>query len=326
MSWKGTEGFRLAGWDGKMDQHLLPLLRPGVVKLLDGGTGTELQRRGVQMTAQAWCGAAALDSGAVLQEIHADYIQAGAEIITANTYATSRLVLALDGYGDAFEEINRGAIAAARRAREAAGRPDVLIAGSLSHRGAIAPGTATPDGRSGPGADALYSALRELALLLREEGCDLVLLEMMYDPERMPAVYAAARDSGLPIWAGFSARRGEDGAVYGFSPDPVTPFSDVVAVLRDWEVDAAGIMHTPSDLISDALGVLRGVYDGPLMAYPDSGYFKSPNWEFENVIAPDELCRFAEGWVAEGVQVLGGCCGLGPEHISALAPLRRPLG
>jgi homocysteine S-methyltransferase len=83
-------------------------------------------------------------------------------------------------------------------------------------------------------------------------------------------------------------------------------------------------MHTPSDLISDGLQILRAVFDGPLMAYPDSGYFKSPNWAFENVIRPEDLRHFAEDWIEQGVQVLGGCCGLGPEHIAALKPLRRP--
>lgn len=302
------------------------ILKPGVVRLLDGGTGTELQRRGVEMQQQSWSGAGALGDTGILQEIHRDYIDAGADIITANTYATSRLVLRLDGLDDSFERINRAAVSAAQDARRASGRSDVLIAGSLSHRGAIAAGTATPDQASGPTADQLFKDLRELAMLLRETGCDLILLEMMYDPSKMSAVYEAAAETGLPIWAGFSARRAEDGRVLGFAPNPETPFEDIVSVASDWSVEAAGIMHTPSDLISDALDILRCSFDGPLMAYPDSGYFKSPNWEFHDVIRPDDLRRFADGWLDKGVQVLGGCCGLGPEHIAALRPLRRPEG
>lgn len=298
-------------------------LRRGEVRLLDGGTGTELEKRGAPMSAQAWSGAAALGHVDLLEAIHRDYIDAGADIVTANTYATSRPLLAREGLGDRFEEINRASIAAARRARDACGRPDVLIAGSLSHRGPIAAGSARPDSAAAGGLDEMAAALRELAGLLRDEGCDLILLEMMYDPDRAPLAFAAAAETGLPVWAGFSARRGTDGAVMGFDPGRDTPFADLAALLRQWRVDAAGVMHTPSDLVADALAVLRGAFDGPLMAYPDSGYFESPHWRFHDVISPEALRGFAEGWVAQGAQVLGGCCGLSPKHIAALAPLRR---
>ena len=72
------------------------------------------------------------------------------------------------------------------------------------------------------------------------------------------------------------------------------------------------------------LRILREVFDGPLMAYPGSGYFKSPNWEFKDVIRPDDLAGFAKDWVAAGAHVLGGCCGFGPEHIEALRPMKCP--
>ncbi len=93
-------------------------------------------------------------------------------------------------------------------------------------------------------------------------------------------------------------------------------------VLADFDVAAAGVMHTPSDLIADAIEILRGSFDGPLTAYPDSGYFKMPKWQFEEVIAPEELRAFATDWVAGGVQALVGCCGLSPDHIAALGPLK----
>lgn len=293
------------------------------VLLLDGGIGTELERRGVSMSAQAWCGPAAVENAEMLEAVHRDYLEAGADVVTANTFAGARPLLALDGFADRFDEINRGAVRTARRAIERYGRADTLLAGSLSHRGPIVEGTARPDRDAAPQGAALEASFRELATLLAEEGCDVILLEMMYDPERMPFAFAAAVDTGLPVWAGFSARRAADGRVVGFGPDTDTPFEEIVAILRDFDVAAAGVMHTGSDVVADALAIVRGVFDGPLLAYPDSGYFKSPHWQFEDVIAPEELRRFAEGWVADGVNVVGGCCGLSPEHIAALRPLRR---
>ncbi len=274
------------------------------------------------MDPNAWCGPAALDSAGVLEAIHRDYIAAGADIITANTYASSRLMLGPAGFGERFEEINGIAIEAASQAREASGRNDVLIAGSLSHMSPMIGGTGQQDPRRAPSATEMAEAFEELALLLRDAGCDLILLEMMYRPERLGAAFKAALKSDLPVWAGFSARHGADGRILSYAPDTEVPFVELVQVLEEFDVAAAGVMHTPSNLIGDAVTIVRGVFAGPLMAYPDSGYFRMPQWQFENVISPEDLLRFATGWVENGVQIIGGCCGLSPEHIAALAPLK----
>ena len=137
----------------------------------------------------------------------------------------------------------------------------------------------------------------------------------------MPVAFQAATATGLPVWAGFSARRGKDGRLLGFSPDQDIAFEETLRVLDDYGVAAAGIMHTPANLIDEGISILGRAFDGPLTVYPDSGYFKMPNWQFEDVIAPDDLRGFAAGWVENGVRVLGGCCGLTPAHIAALAPL-----
>jgi homocysteine S-methyltransferase len=297
-------------------------LKEGGIVLLDGGTGTELERRGVPMDPEAWCGRAALEHADVLEGIHRDYIAAGADIITANTFASSRLMLRRAGLADRFEEINRTTVAAAHRARQACGRQGVAVAGSLSHMVPMLSGSAKPDLARTPDKAELTAAFGEFAAFLRGEGCDLILLEMMHHPDRMIPAFQAAMDTGLPVWAGFSARRGKDGQVLSFTSDRDISFQETVQILADFDVAAAGVMHTPSDVIGDAIAILREAFDGPLTAYPDSGYFKMPQWQFEDVIAPDALLTFATGWVDSGVQVIGGCCGLSPEHIAAIAPLK----
>ena len=99
--------------------------------MLDGGTGSELRRRGVRLDEAAWSGLASLTHYDVLREVHADYIAAGADVITTNTFGTTRFVLEAAGYGERFATINRRAVDAAREARDASGR-DVAIAGSMS--------------------------------------------------------------------------------------------------------------------------------------------------------------------------------------------------
>ena len=301
-------------------------LRDGGIVILDGGTGTELERRGVPMNPDAWCGPATLENAGILEAIHRDYIAAGADVVTANTYASSRLMLEPAGFADRFEEINRTAVHAALRAREASGRADVVVAGSLSHMCPVVGGTSQPDVTRIPPRTVVTEALAELADLFRREGCDLILLEMMYDPDRMGPAFEAAIETGLPVWAGFSARRGAGGDVLSFLPERDVPVQDLAAVLQDFDVAAAGIMHTPSNLTGDAVAALRGSFAGPLMAYPDSGYFEMPQWQFNDIIPPDEFRRFAGEWVDAGVQIIGGCCGLSPEHIAAIAPLKRHDG
>ena len=77
----------------------------------------------------------------------------------------------------------------------------------------------------------------------------------------------------------------------------------------------------PMTLTDCALAILREVFDGPLTAYPDSGHMKMPDWQFEEVIAVEDYLSYARGWRETGVQVIGGCCGLGVDHIAALGSL-----
>ena len=296
-------------------------LQDGDLIILDGGTGTELERRGVSMDVDAWCGAATLGNVKELEEIHSDYISAGADIITANTYASSRLMLEPAGFSDRFEEINRTAVHAALRARDASGRNDVLVAGSLSHMCPIIIGNSRVDLSRAPPQAKMVDTFSELATLLGATGCDLIILEMMYDPKRIGLVFEAAAQTGLPVWAGFSARRGPNGNVLSFAREREIPFREITGFLDDYDVAAAGVMHSDSNVIHDAVTELKSNFTGSLMAYPDSGNFEMPHWQFEDIITPEELLRFATDWVTDGVQIIGGCCGLSPEHITALKPL-----
>jgi homocysteine S-methyltransferase len=293
-------------------------LAGGDIVLLDGGTGTELEKRGAAMHPEAWCGPATLEYVDILEGVHRDYLAAGADIVTVNTYASSRLMLEPAGFGERFEEINRAAVAAAHRARDASGRTDVLVAGSLSHMCPIAPDSDRADLRREPPTEVMRDAFHEMALLLRDAGCDLLILEMMYYPKRAALALEAALASGLPVWAGFAVRRDDDGAIVGFARERAIPFAEILSVLDGANVQAAGLMHSASDIVADATTLVRQRFDGPLLAYPDSGYFRMPNWQFEDIIEPEVLAEFARGWVDDGVQILGGCCGLAPEHIAAL--------
>ncbi len=293
-------------------------LEAGGIVLLDGATGTELQRRGAPMDRDAWCGPASLEHDRLLTEIHADYIVAGAEVITANTFASSRLMLSRAGFGDRVEEINRRAVEAALRARDQApGGDGIVVAGSLSHMLPLTEGTAITDPDSVPDDAATASAFDELAGILARSGCDLIILEMMYCPRRIRLALDAALATGLPVWLGLSARRAPDGRILSFCPQADLPLDEIATLIPARQVDAAGVMHSPAELTAEALRSVRAQFDGPLMAYPDSGHFEMPDWRFVDIMAPERFRQFCTDWIRSGVQIIGGCCGLTVEHVRA---------
>lgn len=304
-------------YDRAMDR-----LRNGSVLLLDGGVSTELQRRGVPMAEGVWSGRVALDHQDAIVDMHRAYIDAGADIITTNTYASSRLMLEPAGLGALTEEINRRSIDAALTARERSGAGDVLVAGSLSH---AIPEQVRGEGRpveDDLGDAVLKAAFREMTSIFLDTGVDLVLLEMMSKPNRMEPLFEAASAVELPVWCGLSVKRGAGGELVA-AHDIRVPFNDNVTQAAARDFDVWGIMHSSGELIDEALSTLRAAQSRLLMAYPDSGYMEMPNWQFVDTMTPARFARFAESWVASGVQVVGGCCGLGPEHIAAIGHLKR---
>ena len=291
-------------------------LNAGQVVLLDGATGTELQRRGAPMDPTAWSGAAHMEHEHMLAQVHLDYIRAGSRVITANTFATSRMILKRIGLRDQFEAINQSAVDAALRARDDSG-VDVCIAGSVSH---MVPRADTHDA---PSQDEIADAYGELAQFLTTAGCELLLLEMMFRPARIKPAMDAVAETGLPVWCGFSARRASDGRVLSFAHDEEIPFDRIASMAADRGFAAAGIMHSESEVTGDALAILQKHFSGPLTAYPDSGHMKMPEWQFQEIIEPEILADFAAGWRQMGVQVLGGCCGFGPEAYPSLGEFCR---
>jgi S-methylmethionine-dependent homocysteine/selenocysteine methylase len=297
-------------------------LARGDVVILDGATGTELERRGVPMDGQAWSATANLTHPDVVRGVHEDYIRAGADVIITNTFATARCHLEAAGLGERVAEVNRRAVELAREARDrvASGR-DVWVAGSMS---TMAPG-ADPERR--PPVLRLTEMLGEQADILARAGVDLLVLEMMRDVQYAAGAVDAARATGLPLWVGFSCRQAADGGVYMFGGIRENlPFADVIAPVMARGGSLLAVMHSEIRDTGPALEIAKQHWKGPLAAYPESGSFTMPNWQFVDV-APEDFVAHAADWLRQGMQVLGGCCGLGPEHIRLLRerlPARMP--
>ena len=297
-------------------------LDAGGVLLLDGGVSTELQRRGVGMADELWSGRVALDHWQAIVDMHCAYIDAGADVITANTYASSRLMLDPVGLGGKVDEINRRSVEAALAARERSGAKDVLVAGSLSHAIPVQIRSDAEPVEDNLGTTALRQAFAEMTSILSGNGVDLILLEMMSKPNRMTAVFDAVAGGTVPVWCGLSVKRGDSGQLVA-THDFRVPFKDNIARAANENFDVWGVMHSSGELISEAVELLQEARPRKLMAYPDSGYMEMPNWQFVDIMSPERFARFAASWIESGVQIVGGCCGLGPEHIAAITDLKR---
>ena len=310
--------WRLRPGDGTpMERDWLERLRCDDIVLLDGGTGSELQRRGVAMSPVAWSGLASRQHRTALRDVHADFIRAGADIITTNTFGTTRFVLEVAGCGEEFEIINNAAVEAALEARQIAADRPVAIAGSIS---CLPPRF---DDAAYPSARTERSAYEELAQLLAQLGVDLIALEMIQDLEHGRLAMEAALATGLPVCLGVSARQ-LDAALVCFDYLD-RDFGAVVDSLIALGPAVVNVMHTPPDDIGVALEAVKRQWRGPLGTYPELGDFAAPDWQFTDAVSPEDLADLAVGWVGQGVRLLGGCCGTGPEHIAALAQARPRL-
>lgn len=282
--------------------------------IIDGGTGTEIEQRGVPMDDASWCAAALQSHPETIREVHESYIQAGAEVIIANTFTASRHVLEEAGLGDSFEELNRRGVELAREARERVATDyPVSVAGSIS--------TFPPrlDPARKPHPDRARENYQAQARILAEAGADLIAFEMVRDVEHTRIAVSAAIETGLPLWLGFSATRtggAEDGELALWEGGET--LSGAAADLTRVGVSLVSVMHTLTEDTPEALKSIREHWQGPLGAYPHSGRFVMPNWQFNDVISPEDFVAEAWKWRELGATAIGGCCGIGPEHIRLL--------
>jgi homocysteine S-methyltransferase len=293
-------------------------LAAGEVVIVDGGMGTQLQAEGVPMDEAAWCARANLEQPGVVRRVHEAYIRAGAQVIIANTFAAGRAGLEPAGLGGRVAEANVDAVGAALAAREAAADGPVAVAGSMSSfcLAVMASGAAGPPGdQRFPG----LAEFREQAQLLAGAGADLIALEMIGARGYGRAALQAAAETGLPVWLGITAVRRADGTL-GTPPElgDGDSFEDLLAALASPAPAAVTVMHSDPEVIPEAIQIIRRRFTGPIGAYAETGSWAPPNWVFDG-LTPGQYLQHARTWAQGGAQLIGGCCGTGPEHIQALA-------
>jgi S-methylmethionine-dependent homocysteine/selenocysteine methylase len=302
-------------------QGLHERLAAGERLLLDGATGSELQLRGVNVSKGvsadgnrlgAWSATAMGDAPEIVRAVHEDYLKAGADILTTNSFWTNSFKLGLVGLADEAEAYTRLAGEIAIEARDRL-KPDALVAG----------GMAPPHGGLEP-VDPV-DLPREFAMqgrVLAEAGVDLLLLEYIGYVDDCVAAVDAVAPTGLPVVLGLRHVTPEGTMQAGEA------FEDLVAALGDRSVDAILLMCTDPATTTTCLELLRDAYGGAIGAYANIGYgqadpaTKDPKSQFHSIdtgdCTPERYAEFGRAWLDLGAQIIGGCCATRPAHIAAL--------
>ena len=196
----------------------------------------------------------------------------------------------------------------------------VYIAGSISRYD-------VPDDISEEQLDANY---RELAGILAENGCDLLLLEMLGGPVwNSTSALKAAVGTGLPTWVGISSSVGAYSSSRPNDEVDEAVWGDAVDQIMAVGGEALLVLHSEVAVTEQALRVMGEHWTGPRGSYPHSGTWIRPNWQYVNMISPADYLTEARKWVDSGVQIIGGCCGIGLQHVELLRqglPTHVPVG
>lgn len=259
--------------------------------ILDGPMGTELLARGVPTPLPLWSAEALRTAPETVRAIHESYSLAGAAIHTTNTFRTKRRT-ATD-----WESLARRAVALAR-------------IGNGRVAGSIAPleDCYRPD-LSPPHAEAEH---RELADVLADAKCDLLLCETFPHVGEALAATRAAVATGLETWTALTA---------GPKADLLTPthVAEAARALVDVGASAVLINCTPAVDTLPFVDALANAVDVPVGAYANAGSVDDAmGWSAPEEPGVQRYVELAQRWVNAGAAIIGGCCGTGPAHVDAL--------
>lgn len=281
------------------------------VLILDGALGTELYARGVFINRSY--DELNLSSPDVVRAVHRDYLNAGAELLTTNTFGANRCRLQPFGLEERADDIVRAGV---RLAREIAGKK-AWVLGSMGPTGA----RLAPLGRLSPGT--AYAAFKAQAKVMADEGVDAILLETFTSLAELWQAVRAAHDVApkVPLIASMSFAFDLDNVqVEGEQPE------NAARVITGWDVDAIGVncSNGPAVVLSVVERMAR-VTTKPLLAAPNAGLPQVVDGRTLYLAGPEYMAEYARRMVAKGASIVGGCCGTTPAMIREIRSFVRSV-
>jgi len=284
-----------------------------VVTLLDGGMGQELMRRSSRVITPMWSADIMLNEPILVRDLHREFIESGARVITLNTYTATPQRLKRENELRQLENLHRLAMNAAQRAVELSQRNDVAIAGSLP------PLVASYRPEVSLSFEDSLTTYRQL-VELQSPASDLFICETMSSITEARAACTAALESGKPVWVALTVsdehpqqlRSGES-------------LKDALQALDSFDTQATLLNCSQPEAITACWALLKmthrkvGAYANGFISV-DSLY---PGDTVEELVirqdmSPHQYAEHAMSWVRNGASIIGGCCEIGPAHIKAL--------
>jgi S-methylmethionine-dependent homocysteine/selenocysteine methylase len=284
------------------------------VSILDGSMGRSLREQGVVFDEWLWSTTALRTRPDMVRELHADFIRAGADVVTTNTYGITPMRLDAAGIGDELDALVGNACKLAVEAREATG-------GTARLAGSVPPlrGSYRPD-RVGR-ADELTPVYERMADALAEH-VDVLLCETMSTAAEAATAAAAVAETGLPVWVSWTLADDTRGVLRSGEA-----LAEATAALADLPVEALLVNCSIPDAVSAGVSELAVLTDrlvgGYANAFTEIPADITPGHTDQLItredLSPPVYASFGEEWVARGATIIGGCCGIGPEHIAELS-------
>ena len=293
-------------------------LDQGKIIILDGGIGAELEKNGANMDQDLWCGKCSVDNPELVKKDHENYIDAGADVITTNTYGTTPISMKQYGYDNLIEEYNKKSVQIAKKASK---NKNVAVAGSVSTFGSFYK----------LGLKAMIPGFKEQIKILSEEGVDLIILEAMSSQaDIVETIIECSSNINLPVWLSISCviedKNKKVMLGYNDTVDSDTHIyeSFEVAIKNFSKLHKGPILiaHSDINVTGHAVKTAKNNFDGVLGVYPNRGYYEKPHWKFVDNMTPEDYLNEARSWVENGVKIIGGCCGVGVEEIKAISILK----
>ncbi|UCD36662.1 MAG: homocysteine S-methyltransferase family protein [Fidelibacterota bacterium] len=294
------------------------LLHQASPVLLDGAMGTELDQRGVDVSLPLWSASALTTAPEIISTIHQDYLAAGAQILTANTFRTTTYTYMRAGLSEqearvAAQRASEKAVALARDACQKHTSQYQLVAGSIAPIGDCY----TPSDY--PGRELAQRTYSELTLWLANAGVGLLLLETHINLEEAEIALRMAGGTGLPVWISYLINR--DLRLLGGT--------SLHEAVKTAEAEGAqGILINCVTLPVAKIGVeaLTNMTSLPFGVYANAGCSQpSIDGKIEDCVSDTEFASAACEWVKAGARIVGGCCGTTPQTIALLRQELTPL-
>jgi len=292
----------------------------GKLVILDGAMGSELEKNGAQMDKKLWCGTSSIKFPEIVRKVHEDYIEAGADVITTNTYASTPISMKNYGFENSIEEYNKKSVLIAKKAVENSNK-DIAIAGSVSASGSFYK----------LGIKKMIPNFNEQLKILTEEGVDLIILEAMSSQaEIVQAMIECSTKVKVPVWLAISCviDNNSNQIMLGYNdsidapPEVYENFEKSLKKFSQLHEGPILIAHSNIDVTGKAVKIAKKIFNGIIGAYPNVGFYEKPHWIYEDNMKPEDYLIQAKSWVENGSQIIGGCCGIGPDLIKSLSNLK----